>query len=103
MIISAAAFGRRTGWGEDDVPPGHRMSFKRAIGQVGTGILVRVLCPKWIFEWGPIETIRECRDSFDELRVRSLRARPRVCALLMRSNSARTVVFVGVDRRAEVL
>ena len=78
MIISTAAFGRRTGWGDDKVPPGHGMSFKRAIKIVGTGILLRVLCPKWIFEWGPTERIREARDGFAEFRVCSLWARPRI-------------------------
>ena len=78
MTISAAAFGRRTGWRDDEVPSGHRMSFKRSIGIVGTGILLRLLCPKWIFEWGPTKPIREARDGFAEFRVRLLWVRPRM-------------------------
>ena len=76
MIISAAAFGRRTGWRDDEIPSGHRMSFKRAIKIVGTGILLRALCPKWIFEWGPTRMIRDARDGFAEFRVCALRALP---------------------------
>ena len=72
MTISAAAFGRRTGWRDDEVPAGHSMSFKRAIEIVGTGVFIRVLCPKWIFKWGPTEKIREARDGFAEFRVCSL-------------------------------
>jgi len=72
MIISAAAFGRRTGWRDDEVPPGHRLSFKRSIAIVGTGLFIRILCPKWIFDWAPVEKIREARDGFAEFRVRSL-------------------------------
>ena len=72
MIISAAAFGRRTGWRDDEPPPGHRLSFKRSIAIVGTGLFTRILCPKWIFEWAPTEKIREARDGFAEFRVCSL-------------------------------
>ena len=67
-MISAAGFGRRTGWGEDEVPPGHNMSFKRSLGFVSTGVFIRVLCPKWIFEWAPTEKIREARDKNEESR-----------------------------------
>ena len=74
MTISAAGFGRRLGWEDDQAPAGHTLSFKRSIETVGTGVFIRALCPKWVFEWGPIEKIREARDGFAELRVRSLRA-----------------------------
>jgi len=69
MIISAAAFGRRTTWEEDEAHPGHDLSFKQSVGVVSTGIFVRALCPKWIFDWGPTERIRKARDGFAEFRV----------------------------------
>jgi len=72
MTIFAAAFGRRTGWGDDEAPPGHRLSFKRSIATVGTGLFIRIICPKWLFEWAPVEKIREARDGFAEFRVRPL-------------------------------
>ena len=71
MIISAAAFGRRTGWRDDEASPGHRLSFKRSITIVGTGLFIRILCPKLVFDWAPVERIREVRDGFAEFRVRS--------------------------------
>ena len=86
MIISAAAFGRRTGWKDDEVPPGHRLSFKSSIAIVGTGLFTRILCPKWIFEWAPTAKIREARDGFAEFRVRSLRNRPRIDTVFLRIN-----------------
>jgi len=103
MIISATAFGRRTSWKDDEVPPGHHLSFKRSIAIVGTGLFIRALCPKWIFKWAPVEKIKEARDGFAEFRVCSLWARPRISAIMLGTNPTRTVVFVGVDQRAEVL
>jgi len=73
MIISAAAFGRRLTWGDDEPHPGHDLSFKQSIEDVGAGLFVRALCPKWIFEWGPTEKIRKARDGFAEFQVCSPR------------------------------
>jgi len=73
MIISAAGFGRQTSWKGDEAPPGHRLSFKRSIEVVTTGLFIRLLCPKWIFEWAPTRKIREVRDGFAEFRVCPLR------------------------------
>lgn len=78
MTISAAGFGRRVPWGDDEVPPGHKLSFKRSVEILGTGLFVRLLCPKWIFEWGPTEKIREARDGFAEFRVSATRTLPGV-------------------------
>ena len=71
MTISAAGFGRQINWEDDEAPPGHDLSFKRSVEAVGTGVFIRVLCPKWLFEWGPVQKIREARDGFAEFRVRS--------------------------------
>ena len=73
MTISVAGFGYQVRWEDEEVPPGHRLSFKRAVGIVGTGIFLWVLCPKWIFEWAPTKKIREVRDGFAEFQVCSLR------------------------------
>ena len=70
MTISAAAFGRRIGWEDEQPLPGHELSFKRSVQAVGTGILLRLLCPRWLFEWAPTKKIREARDGFAEFRVR---------------------------------
>ena len=71
MTISAAGFGRRINWEDDEVSPGHDLSFKRSVEIVGTGIFIRALCPKWIFEWAPTTKIREARDGFAEFQVYS--------------------------------
>jgi len=73
MTISAAAFGRRITWEEDEAHPGHNLSFKQSIEAIGTGLLTKALCPKWIFEWGPTEKIRKARDGFAEFQVCSPR------------------------------
>jgi hypothetical protein len=72
MTISVAGFGHQVHWEDEEVSIGHRLSFKRAIGIIGTGIFLRVLCPKWIIEWAPTKKIREVRDGFAEFRVCSL-------------------------------
>ena len=69
MSISAAGFGRRINWEDDEVPSGHGLSFKRSIEIVSTGLFIRLLCPERIFEWAPIGKIREVRDGFAEFRV----------------------------------
>ena len=69
MTISAAGFGYRINWKDNEVPPGHKLSFKRSVEIVSTGIFLRLLCPKWLFEWAPTEKIREARDGFAEFRV----------------------------------
>ncbi|KAF5362787.1 hypothetical protein D9757_011011 [Collybiopsis confluens] len=43
----AAAFGRRISWKDEEVPPGHDMSFKDAIHEVSAGAIIKVLVPKW--------------------------------------------------------
>ena len=90
-------------WGDEEAPPGHALSLKRAVEIVSTGVFLRLLCPKWIFEWAPTKRIREVRDGFAELRVRLLRARPRTVILRLRMSPAYTVVFGGDDQQAEVL
>ena len=77
MAISAAGFGYQINWEDDEAPPGHAMSFKRSVETVGTGLFIRMLCPKWIFEWAPTRRIREAREGFAEFRVRSLRSTAR--------------------------
>lgn len=72
MIISAAGFGHRIDWENEEVPPGHNLSFKRSVEIISSGILLRLVCPKWIFEWAPTEKIREARDGFAEFRVSPL-------------------------------
>jgi hypothetical protein len=72
MTISAAGFGRRISWGDDETPPGHKISFKRSVEILGSGLLLRMICPKRIFEWAPTKKIREARDGFAEFRVRPL-------------------------------
>lgn len=72
MTISAAAFGRRIKWEDEEAAPGHQLSFKQSIQSVGSGVLLRLMLPRWLFEWAPTETIREARDGFAEFRVCSL-------------------------------
>ena len=78
MSISAAGFGRRIDWEDGKAPSGHALSFKRSVEIVSSGIFIRALCPKWIFEWAPTKKLRDARDGFAEFRVRSPRTRPRI-------------------------
>ena len=103
MIISAAAFGRRLTWEDDEPHPGHGLSFKQSIENVGAGLFVRALCPKWIFEWGPTEKIRKARDGFAEFQVCSPRIRPRAGILRLSFDSIRAVIFNGDDQRTKAL
>ena len=69
MTISAAAFGHRITWEDSEPHPGHDLSFKQSIEAVGTGLFIRMFCPKWIFEWAPTGKIRKARDGFAEFQV----------------------------------
>ena len=102
MTISAAAFGRQITWEDNEAHPGHDLSFKQSIEAVGTGIFIRILCPKWIFEWAPTEKIREARDGFVEFRV-CPRVRPRTGILRLSFNSTCAVIFNRDDQRTEAL
>ena len=69
MTISAAGFGRQIDWEDGEAPPGHTLSFKRSVEAVSIGLFIRLITPKWLFEWGPSQKIREARDGFAEFRV----------------------------------
>jgi len=97
MTISAAAFGHRITWEDDEPHPGHVLSFKQSIEGIGTGLFVWVFCPKRIFEWGPTERIRRARDGFAEFQVCSPRTRPHTGILQLNVNSTCTVIFGGDD------
>ena len=96
MTISAAGFGRRIPWGDDEVPPGHELSFKRSVEILGTGLFVRLVCPKWLFEWAPTEKIREARDGFAEFRVSTTYTLPGV-GTLQRGSDATSIVLPNGD------
>ena len=95
MTISAAAFGRQINWEDDEQPPGHTLSFKQCIQAVGPGLVIRLACPKWLFEWAPTKKIREARDGFAEFRVRLLRTMP--CSNV--PAESRTDVYSPIYRR----
>jgi len=80
MTISAAGFGRQIEWEDDEAPPGHNLSFKRSVEAVSTGLFIRLISPKWLFELGPTQKFRDARDGFTEFRVCSLRTLPRTGA-----------------------
>ena len=103
MTISAAAFGRRIAWEDDKAHPGHDLSFKQSIETIHTALVVRALCPKWIFEWAPTEKIRKARDGFAEFQVLSAQTRPRTGILRLSSCSTCAVIFGRDDQRAEAL
>ena len=69
MAISTAGFGYEITWEDGEVPPGHKMSFKQSVEIVGAKLFVKLLCPRWIFEWAPTQGIREVRDGLAEFRV----------------------------------
>jgi hypothetical protein len=102
MTISAAGFGRRISWEDDETPPGHKISFKRSVEILNSRLLLKMLCPKWIFEWAPTKKIREARDGFAEFRVRP-KLGPRPSALRSRINPMYAVISGRDDQRAKVL
>ena len=97
MTISAAGFGHQINWEDDEIPPGHTLNFKRSIEVVGAGVLIRIMCPKWIFEWAPTKKIREARDGFAEFRVCPLRARLRTGTFRLNVNAMYAVILGGDD------
>ena len=97
MTISAAAFGRRINWEDDEPPPGHTLSFKQSIQAVVAGLFTKFMCPKWLFGWAPVKNIREARDGFAEFRVRPLRTMTSPLSL----GPTYTVLFIGDDRRTQ--
>ena len=103
MIISAAGFGYQVNWEDEEAPPGHTMSFKRTVETLDTGLLIKLLCPKWLFEWAPTQKIREARDGFVDFHVRQLRTRTLFGALRPRFDTRHIVVPSGDDQRTAVL
>jgi len=103
MTISAAGFGRQINWEDDEAPPGHKLSLKRSVELVASGLFTKNFCPKWIFKWGPTKKIREARDGFAELRVCSFQTRLHTGALGLKINPSCVVIFDGTDQRTEVL
>jgi hypothetical protein len=71
MTISAAGFWYRISWNDNQVPAGHKLSFKQSIEIVGARLFTKLLCPKWIFEWAPTQKFREARAGFTEFQVRT--------------------------------
>ena len=95
MALSAAAFGYPINWGDNEVPSGHKLSFKQSVETLGSGLAVRFLSPKWLFEWAPTKKIRDARDGFAEFRVRSP---GRVDALPPSIYLTRVVIYGGDDQ-----
>ena len=61
-------FGRRISWTDDQqVPPGHEITFKDALHTVSTHVVLRLVTPKWAF--GLSEELRKTRQAYDELEV----------------------------------
>ena len=103
MTISAAGFGRQIEWEDGKAPPGHNLTFKRSVEAVSFGLFIRLISPKWLFEWGPTQKIRDARDGFAEFRVSSLRIRPRTNTHRLRIYPTRAVLFGRDDQWAEIL
>ncbi|KAG8764895.1 hypothetical protein FRC15_007343, partial [Serendipita sp. 397] len=51
MVISSAGFGVRIPWGEEECPPGHKLSFKVAIEGVSAGLMMKVALPSFAMSW----------------------------------------------------
>ncbi|KAI3614982.1 cytochrome p450 [Moniliophthora roreri] len=66
FAISAAGFGRSISWQDDiTVSAGHQMTFKEALHEVSTGIIVKLTVPTWAM--GLNDRFRKVRLAFDEL------------------------------------
>ena len=81
MTISAAGFGRKINWGDDEVPSGHKLSFKQAFESLEAGLFVKLISPEWLFDWAPTQKVREAREGYAEYHVCS----PQVLDALYRS------------------
>ena len=97
MTFSAAAFGRRMTWEDNEPHPGYRLSFKQSIEAMDAVLFVKMLYPKWIIEWAPTKKIRKARHDFAEFQVCSPRTRPCTDSLQLSFNSTCTVIFNGDD------
>ncbi|KDQ58619.1 hypothetical protein JAAARDRAFT_176655 [Jaapia argillacea MUCL 33604] len=52
FVIGVAGFGRRISWADDSkLPPGHKMTYKDALHIVSTDVFLRVITPKFLFNW----------------------------------------------------
>ncbi|KAK7033939.1 hypothetical protein VNI00_012566 [Paramarasmius palmivorus] len=66
FVIGAAGFGRRISWNEDHVvPSGHQLTFKQALHEVTTGVLVKLITPVWAKTFSA--RARQVDHAFDEL------------------------------------
>jgi len=84
-------------WEDNEPHPGHDLSFKESIEGLDSVLFFKMLCPKWVFEWAPIEKIRKARDGFAEFQVCSPRTRSCTSVLQLSFNSTFAVIFSGDD------
>ncbi|KAG8773179.1 hypothetical protein FRC15_002220 [Serendipita sp. 397] len=65
MIICSAGFGMRVPWIDTEPPPGHNMTFKRAMEVISSDILLKVIVPRMFMNWSKRTAIVE--SGFNEL------------------------------------
>ncbi|KAH9018729.1 cytochrome P450 [Lactarius pseudohatsudake] len=67
FVVGVAGFGRRVTWTSDlTVPPGHQMTFKDALHNVSSNLLLKMGVPSWAMKL--TERTRRVNLAFDELR-----------------------------------
>lgn len=76
-MISSAGFGRRASWQEDSStkpPPGHKRTFREAIGTALDHLFVKALTPTWMYTFSarlhlPVvsRVLKETTESFEAL------------------------------------
>ncbi|KAH9947226.1 cytochrome P450 [Amylocystis lapponica] len=68
FIIGVAGFGRRIAWSEDGkLSGGHIVTFKDALHTVSNDLVLKVVLPNWVLNWGPTKRVRNFKVAYDEL------------------------------------
>lgn len=69
-VISRAGFGVGLKWphqGDDnEIPPGHTLTYKQALERVLHGIIIVMLTPKWILKRAPFKFMRDGYEAYRE-------------------------------------
>lgn len=67
-VLSAAGFGKKLSWLDDEaIPQGHKMTFRKAIEVATTEYVIKITIPRWAL--GLTNRFRYVRDGFDEMHL----------------------------------
>ncbi|KAG7093329.1 hypothetical protein E1B28_007009 [Marasmius oreades] len=64
-VLSAAVFGQKLSWKEDERPQGNKITFKRALFDVSSNLVLKMALPNWAGKMS--KRVKEIQDSFNSL------------------------------------